>query len=266
MLTSERRRQIAAVVKKESAVTVTSLLEMFDVSVETIRKDLMFLEKNGELVRVHGGAVSKNNVKPFNDFAQRLDEHRAEKRQLSRLAAELVRENDIIGIDAGTTAIEFTEELMARFHSLTIVTYAMDVFERVHAYKDFQVILCGGNYNKKERTFYGVFAKKMLNEIHLQKSFVFPSAISLQKGVYDYQPQILELQQMLIGNSDNVVILADSSKYEKMALYKVWDIHPQHSYVTDDSLPERIKELYLQNEYRIITTEQDLREGFADGL
>ncbi len=261
MLTSERRNAIVEIVKKEAAVTTAKLFEMFDVSAETIRKDLLFLEKNNQLVRVRGGVVSKNNVQPFHDFDTRIDEHRMEKRELSRLAADLVVESDIIGIDAGTTAIEFTEELMERFHSLTIVTYSMDVFERVHDYKDFNLILCGGNYLKKERTFYGIFAHKILDAIHLRKFFFFPSAISLKNGVCDYQPQIVELQQRMIENSDDIIVLADSSKYEKSALYKVCDMNTRHIYVTDSALSDNIKVLYRENDCRIITRKEDLNES-----
>ena len=258
MLTSARRAAIAKMVKEESAVTVAKLLERFDVSAETIRKDLLYLERNNALVRVHGGAVPPLHAQPFRDFPLRLDEHRTEKRELSRLAVKLIAEYDCIAIDAGTTAIEFAEELKKNFHSLTVVTYSMDVFERLHDYKNFKVILCGGTYLEKERAFYGVFANKMLDDIHLQKSFIFPSAISLKKGVYDYQPQILELQKKLIENSDNVIVLADSSKYEKNALYKVCDVGLQHIYVTDGALPESIKQLYMENGRKIITKEADI--------
>ena len=260
MLTSARRAAIAKMVKEESAVTVAKLLEMFDVSAETIRKDLLHLEKNNALVRVHGGAVQPQHAQPFRDFSLRLDEHRTEKRELSRLAVKLIAEYDSIAIDAGTTAIEFTEELMKRFHSLTVVTYSMDVFERLHAYKNYTVILCGGTYLEKERAFYGVFAGKVLDDIHVRKSFIFPSAISLKKGVYDYQPQILALQQRLIENSDEVIVLADSSKYEKNALYKVSDVNSQHIYVTDSALPKGVKQLYQENGTRIITNDDDINE------
>ena len=259
MLTSERRKAIAEIVKRESAVTTTALLQIFDVSTETIRKDLLYLEDKGLLSRVHGGAVSRNRVMPFRDFEKRLDEHRAEKRELSVLAASLVSEGDIIGIDAGTTAIEFVDELMRRFQELTIVTYSMDVFERVHDFKNFNIILCGGTYLNKERTFYGSFTRKMLEGINLRKSFVFPSAISLKKGVCDYQPQILELQTTLIENSDQVIILADSSKWEKSALYRICDVSDRYVFVTDSGLPDSIKQLYLENQCKILTKAEDLQ-------
>lgn len=258
MLTSARRAEIAKMVKEESAVTVAKLLERFDVSAETIRKDLLYLEKNNALVRVHGGAVQPQHAQPFREFTLRLDEHRAEKRALSRLAAKLVAEYDSIAIDAGTTSIEFAEELMKRFHSLTVVTYSMDVFERLHAYKNFTVILCGGTYLEKERSFYGAFAHKVLEDIHVRKVFICPSAVSMKKGVYDYEPQILTLQKLLMENSDEVIVLADSSKYEKTALYKVCDVKEQYIFVTDTALPEGVKQLYKENGTKLITNDDDL--------
>ena len=148
MLTSQRRERIAALVEKESAVTAARLLELFDVSAETIRKDLLYLEQCDRLLRVHGGAVSRGSAQPFHDFDSRAEERRPEKRELAALALGLVREHDIIGVDAGTTAIEFAEALTERFRRLTIVTYSMDVFERVRRGRDFQVLLCGGSYSR----------------------------------------------------------------------------------------------------------------------
>lgn len=264
MLTSQRREAIAEMVRRDSAVTVAKLLELFDVSAETIRKDLLYLEKADRLTRVHGGAVSKNSPQPFHAFDRRIDEHRPEKRELSALAVSLVEENDSIGIDAGTTAIEFAEALMERFRSLTIVTYSMDVFERVRGHRDFNIILCGGNYVKEERCFCGVFACGLLEDVHLKKSFIFPSAVSLKNGVCDYHPQILELQRRLVKNSSQVIVSADSSKYEKSALYKVCDMAPKHIYISDPALPATVKELYAANQYRIITRKEDLNESTAD--
>ncbi len=260
MLTSQRRKRIVEMVQADSAVTVAQLLNLFDVSPETIRKDLLFLEKANELTRVHGGAVVKNSVQPFRDIVRRTDEHRPEKQKLSELAAELVEENDIIGIDSGTTAVEFAEVLAKNFHALTIVTYSMDIFGLLHDYKDFNLILCGGNYLKKERTFYGLFAHKILDDIHLRKAFLCPSAISLKYGVYDHQPQLVELQRRLVENSDQVILLADSSKFEKSALYKICDMDPKHIYVSDPTLSKNVKALYQANQCRIITEADDLHK------
>lgn len=264
MLTSQRRERIAALVEKESAVTVARLLELFDVSAETIRKDLLYLEQCDRLLRVHGGAVSRGSAQPFHDFDSRAEERRPEKRELAALALGLVREHDIIGVDAGTTAIEFAEALTERFRRLTIVTYSMDVFERVRRGRDFQVLLCGGSYSREERVFCGAFASEMLENVHLQKSFLFPSAVSLKNGVCDYCPEILELQRKLVKHSDQAIVLADSSKYEKNALYKICDMTPKHIYLSDSALSESMKEIYAANQCHVITRKGDLNEGIVD--
>lgn len=150
------------------------------------------------------------------------------------------------------------------FQSLTIVTYSMDVFERVRDCRDFNIILCGGDYLKKERSFYGVFAHRILDDIHLRKAFVCPSAVSLKNGVCDHQPQIVALQRKLMENSDHAIVLADSSKYEKSALYRICEISTRHIYVSDSGLSKNIKELYLENQCRMITEKNDLHESGID--
>ena len=163
-------------------------------------------------------------------------------------------------MDSGTTAIEFADELISHFHSLTIVTYSVDVFEHLRDHRDFQVILCGGEYLREERVFCGSLARRILQELHMQKVFLFPSAISLRNGICDYEPHILELQRSLIENSDRAFILADSSKWERNALYRICDINPSHIYVTDHALPESVKKLYRESQCQIITERKDLYE------
>lgn len=258
MLTSERRNLILNKIKKDSAVSVSDLLTMFDVSQETIRKDLLYLEQHYNVTRVHGGAVLKNQVKSFDKFENRINDFKSEKRELSKLAMNFIVENDVIGIDAGTTAIEFVEELMQNFNALTVVTYSLDVFEKLHDYKDFNVILLGGTYMRSERTFYGSLVRETLEKINLKKCFIFPWAISVNRGFFSYQPQILDIQKVLIKNSDSVFVLADSSKWEKTALYKMGDLSTEFTYLCDSKLPEKVKELYVENGYRVITEKGDI--------
>lgn len=261
MLTSQRRDFILKILHEDSAVTVSKLTELFGVSTETIRKDLLNLEKAGQLTRVHGGAVMKNDLRPFYEFEKRADEHRREKQELSQLAVGLVEENDIIGIDSGTTSLEFAQALVANFQSLTIVTYSLEVFDRVRQRESFNVILCGGNYLKSERAFCGILSHKLLEDIHLRKAFIFPSAVSLKNGVCDHHPQLLEMQRRLVMNSDRVIIMADSSKYEKNALYKICTMSPNHIYVSNSALPKSVKELYKENQCHIITGKDDIDES-----
>lgn len=98
----ERQNAIRDMVRRDGAVTITALVRFFDVSVETIRRDLLTMEQDGALVRVHGGAVAKTEMKSVCGLQQRHKEYKEQKYALSVKAAELVEEGDVIGVDSPT--------------------------------------------------------------------------------------------------------------------------------------------------------------------
>lgn len=251
VLAKERQIQILALLKKNGAVITSDLVKVFRVSVETIRRDLLQLEQQGRLNRVHGGAVTKTDMKPFSELPKRNLENSSLKTELSKRAVEFVAEGDVIGVDSGSTAIFFADVLKERFECLTVVTHSIDVFKRLYNHKNFTVILCGGYYKKSENAFYGSLTLAMLESVHVQKVFIFPSAVSIEHGIFDYQSELLQVQKQLIRSADDVYILADSSKFEKKALLKMSDTKKSYIYITDASLPEEIVSLYKENEITI---------------
>lgn len=259
MIGNIRRKEICELLKKQSAVTTIALSKRFGVSIETVRKDLLKLEKEGMLERVHGGAVPRSGVKQAESFEKRLERHIDEKREISSISARLVNNGDVIAIDTGSTAIEFIEALKERLDKLTIVTHSRDVFEAACDYKDFEVILCGGFYLRGENSFYGNFALDMLDNIRVGKAVIFPNSLSLNKGIFDGVVNLAQMQKKLISCANEVIIVADSSKFEKTSLIKVADMSTQYTYVTDSRLPEEVKEIYKSNDINIITSEEEIQ-------
>lgn len=251
MFAKERRDAIASMLKKNQAVTTANLMKHFGVSIETVRKDLLAMEQMGLLSRVHGGAVAKTDMKPFLQLPQRNQEYLEQKAALSFKAAEFVQEGDIIGVDSGSTAVFFAEALKARFSRLTVVTWSRDVLESLGGYKDFQLIVCGGQYLEEEHAFYGELTVETLRHLHVQKAFVFPSAISIEYGIGDYQNDLMQVQKQLFCSSDDVYILADSSKFEKKALFRVAEASDAYTYITDAQLPDELAKLYEENHLHI---------------
>lgn len=256
MLAKERQDKIYTMLCRNGAVTTVDLMQQLAVSNETVRRDLLAMEQRGLLARVHGGAVAKGSMKQFSELQQRNREYSLEKSTLSRTAAELVQEGDVIAVDSGSTAIAFAAVLKERFSRLTVVTHSWDVAECLREHRDFRVILCGGEYLKKESAFYGTLTLDIYEKLHFQKAFIFPSAVSLAFGICDYQSSLYPIQRQLIKGADRVFILADSSKFEKQALLKLDDMRSEYIYVTDDALPEELKRLYQENGIRLITGEK----------
>lgn len=257
MFANERQDQIYDMIQKNGAVTTSTLVDFFGVSIETIRRDLLTMEHNGRLTRVHGGAVTKCGMKPFKELKERNKEFGKQKYELSIRAAEFISNGDIIGVDSGSTAVSFAEVLKEKFSKLTVVTHSMDVFEMLSNHKDFSVILCGGHYLREENAFYGELTLDMLNSLHIQKAFVFPSAVSFEYGIYDYQKDLYQIQKQLLKSSDEIFILADSSKFEKTSLFRLNNMTPEYVYITDHLLQDEIVKLYEENSIRIYVGDEE---------
>ena len=251
MFANERQDEIFKMVKEKGSVTVNELIELFKVSIETVRRDLMILEKQKRLQRVHGGAVSVSQMKKFHKLSQRIKENNQGKMELSRLAVSFIKEEDIISIDSGSTAIEFVEFLKEKFHRLTIVTHSLDVFVRLCSVEGFNVILCGGQFLKEENAFYGTLTFDAISNLHVSKAFIFPSAISLKSGVADYNLELVQIQKAYLHIADEAIIMADSSKYEKNALIKLCDVDQRYTFITDSGLCDETYYLYKENQIHI---------------
>lgn len=253
MIANVRQKEICRLLKEYSAVSTSMLAKRFNVSSETIRKDLLVLEKNAELTRVHGGAVANPSSMPHRNLSKRMESMRAEKLEISNIAASFIENGDEIAIDTGSTAVDFINVLMDKFDTLTIVTHSADVFRLACNHKDFNIILCGGHYLKNENSFYGGLAMDMLDKLHVQKAFIFPAALSLNSGICDTSPHLSQMQKKIIQSADKVFVIADSSKYEKSALIKVSDMSSGYTYISDPKLSDEIKAIYKNNEINIIT-------------
>lgn len=252
MLANERHSKIRVGLEKNGAVIVAELAKAFGVSDETIRRDLLFLEREGVLSRVHGGAIAAVTLKPAGEFSVRIDEHRREKNELSCLAAELIEEGDIIAIDAGTTALEFAEVVKDKFENLTVITHSLGVFNILSQSDAIQTVLVGGSYDKGEDAFCGHLTVQSLRTLHAAKAFIFPTGISLSCGISDFHLKLADVQNTLLSISDKIIVLADSSKFEKTSLCKLSDLKAEHIYVTDGNLPDTIFNLYRENNLTVL--------------
>ncbi len=252
MLAQERQNQLYKRICSDGAITTAEAAQIFGVSIETIRKDFLQMHAQGKITKTHGGAVRKSSVKPQREYRVRIEENYDLKCELAQKAAEFVRDGDVIGVDEGTTAIAFAEVLRDRFTKLTVVTFSLDVLQILSENKGIRVILCGGEYMPEEKAFYGIQTMQMLKAMHMQKVFLAPTGISLDAGICGYCAPILQLHQQMIASSEQVFIMADSSKFEKHALYKMSDNSPDFIYVTDSKLQHGIRQLYLEEKLQLV--------------
>ena len=255
MFATQRHDQIQMLLRENGAVTIAGLMEAFNVSMETVRRDLATMEKAGLLVRVHGGALSPDATQSYHPLRERMQFQQSQKQAIARAAVKFVNEGDYIAIGAGSTALAFAQELRKHFRRLTVVTYSLDVLNTLRDLPEYTVMICGGTYTPSENSFVGPAAEAFLSEIYVQKAFIFPVMLSLEKGITNHVSPAPQMQ-MLVRQCDRVYVLADSSKFQKSSIYPVFPMREDFVYITANDMPQLLRRIYESNHLNFISAEE----------
>ncbi|WP_042272727.1 DeoR/GlpR family DNA-binding transcription regulator [[Clostridium] dakarense] len=252
MLAQERYEYIIEILKRDCAVKVSKLIKELNVSIETIRRDLEHLEKEGILERVYGGAVLKKVSVDKLSFEKREEEFKEEKLEIASIAIKYINEGQSIALNDSTTNVEIARQLKNKFKNITVITNSLIIATELANSQGINIILAGGLLNNKEYAFYGEFAKNILKNFIVDRAFISVGGVSLNRGITDYDIHTVEIQQMLIEISKEAIILADSSKIDSVSLTKISDIEDVNFIITDSKADKNIVSKYLKHGVEII--------------
>jgi len=236
LLARDRRERISQLLQKQRFVRVDELSVMFHVSEVTIRNDLDAMEKQRLLVREHGGAQINAEVPLVVGFGERAIICEAEKRRIGQAAAKLVHPGDIIILDAGTTMMEMARSL-AGVAPLTVVTGALNIATQMGSYPDVAVIVIGGSLERNTISTYGSMAERNMGDLVAQKAFIGIHAMEVEAGLTDTSFEIVQVKRAMVRAARQVIVLADSTKWARVAFAKVAPLSTVHTLVTDSNLP-----------------------------
>jgi len=237
LLAEERRRKILMLLETEGRVTVNDLVRRFDVSTVTMRADLDILAENGALVRSHGGAVRR--LDPVQDYSVAFKEtmNHAEKVRIGQAAAGLLKPNQTIILDSGTTTLQVARHIkQQKLKGLTVVTNALNIANELVDAPNVSLIMLGGILRQVSNSFVGPQAERMLAALHADHLFLGVDGLDLEVG--PTTPDILEaeLNSLMIAVSTEVTIVADSSKIGRRSLSTIGSLSAIHRLITDDRI------------------------------
>lgn len=223
MLNAERRQQIIELVEQRKSVTVAELGARFNVSPATIRRDLSELSKRGMIERAHGGAARRVRAAtetPEPPLLKRSAIEADEKRRIGRAAADRVRDGETIIISGGTTAAEMVPHLAGRAN-LTVITNAINVMLALAAFPSITVIVPGGVLRHSELTLLGPLGEDAMENLRADKLFLGSSAIHPDYGLSAENFAEARSDQTLMGAAHEIVVLADHTKFGRVATVRV---------------------------------------------
>ncbi|WP_018930638.1 DeoR/GlpR family DNA-binding transcription regulator [Gracilibacillus lacisalsi] len=254
MLMKDRQSNILEKLNQFHSIRVADLVKEYKVSVETIRRDLEYLESIGKLKRVHGGAILEKENKEEKSFIARGNINVKEKQELSEIATRFVKEGQSIAMDVSTTNTEFAKALKKKFTRLTILTNSLPIAYELSSMPHYTIIMVGGILRNEELCVVGDMTESFITQFHIDTLFLSMSGISLHSGLTDYGVMEWNVKRKLVESSNKCYVLADSSKFDAVSLLKVCSFNEVDGIVTDSSLSENIKENYEKAGVEIINS------------
>jgi DeoR/GlpR family transcriptional regulator of sugar metabolism len=215
-------------------VANTEIADQFDVSAETIRRDIIMLDGQGLLRRTHGGALSLSALEPA--FDERMAANIDGKRAIGRLAASLVPDKASVIIDFGTTAFCVAEAL-AGHAGLTVVTAGLQAANFLAGRNGNEVYLIGGQLQASEGATLGRDSTRMLERYFADFAFVGAGAVSPHPWLMDFSREAAELRALMLRQARHAVVLADHTKFNRLAPHRV-DNFERTAYLITDRKPD----------------------------
>ena len=232
MKSEKRKDKILEILKKNGTVRVTNLSKVLKVSEVTVRNYLTDMENKGLLTRVHGGAIFSYRPYYSMNLNQRLETNRQIKERIAKKAANLVKPNDTVMLNAGTTTL-LAFRCLPFDYNLNIVTNSISIALEGSGNPNYNIALIGGTINSKFQFTYGADAIETLKKYHADKLILSVDGIDVKNGFSTYYAEENQVDKTMIEQSDSCIVVADSSKFGRNAFSKVYDVSVADYIVTD---------------------------------
>ena len=242
----ERRDRILGFLQQEGKVFALDLTKRFNVSIDTIRRDLDYLASTGSIRRVHGGALPA--ALPPGHIQRRREEESDAKKELGRLGASLIRAGSVVLFDSGSTNLEVVQALPRELR-FTAVTPCLPIALALAELPGVEVVLLGGRLHRRESMTVGLRAVKELEDFRADHCFLGVCALHADVGISTFSVEELEMKQALIRCAGEVVGLLTATKFNKAAPFVVGSIGVLTHAIVESGVPA--SELDLLRRYGV---------------
>ncbi len=255
-LPAGRKANLAAYVFEIGQVTVNELAEYFDVSSDTIRRDLNHLDAEKIIIRTHGGAISPRLVpRPDTNLDVRLSVRKAEKRIIGELAVSLVKDNSVVILNAGTTILEVARHL--RSHTgLIIATNNLELPREIAPSAYRALYIFGGSVMHSSRATIGPVSFQTIGggdiNIRCNLALIAVGGVSVDGGFSISNLNEASMLKEMILKAEKVAILADSSKFNNHLFAQIAELGRINYFVSDKIPPREIMDIFKKNNVQVL--------------
>lgn len=242
-LTNSRQTRLLQRLQTRAYAPTQDLSAFLGVSEATVRRDLVDLEARGLIRRTHGGALPVAQITQDYPNAERLGLHAAEKARIGKVAAALVADGDAVFLDAGTTTLQVARQLAHR-KDLTFVTNGTDIMAALTAAGISRLFVTGGQYHDLTHGLTGPLAAEAIRRFNVDKLFLSVSAVDIPRGqIAISDPALAQVQRAMIDIAQEVIVVADRSKFTRNALSVTAPLSAVDRIVTDTACRDCLGEI-----------------------
>ena len=236
MLAEQRRRKILEKLEQDGAVKTSDLSSEFSVSEITIRNDLDKLQERGALERTHGGAVKKESTTFEPTHEEKALVNVKEKKDIGKRAAEFVNANTTIFLSTGTTTMQIIPHLEDK-NNLRVITNSLNNGYKLTKVDGIDISIIGGDFRQKSFALVGPTTKEYFENIYLDQLFLGVNGVSISHGITTPTVSEAKICRAMIDVSEEVIVVADHSKFGKVAHGRIASIELIDKIITDKETP-----------------------------
>jgi DeoR family transcriptional regulator, fructose operon transcriptional repressor len=242
MLVEERRNRLLELVRVGRFASLPALAETLYVSESTVRRDVDYLESQGCARRIHGGVLytGKSPMLPHFDALQSAQWE--QKKAIAARAVELIEDGDTILLDGGSTTYELARLLVGR--PIHVVTTSLPVGNLFASDANSDLVLVGGNICPRTGVARGPYAVEMLSKVRVRKTILSAAGIN-EEGCFNNNLLIVEVERKMMQAADEVIVVADSSKFGRQSLTHLCTLDQVNDIVVDDQITPQWKDKIL---------------------
>lgn len=249
MLAIERRNAILSKLFTDGKVIVSELSAEFDVTEETIRRDLEKLDNEGLAKKTYGGAVVVQNFNTDLPHSVRKRANVELKQKIAERVSMLIHDGDCIMLDSSSTAL-YVANFIKNLSNITLITNSVEVLIELADKDDWNILSTGGSLKRGSLSLVGPSAEKMIRGFHVDYAICSAKGIDLSAGITDSNEKDSEIKRAVFASAQHKILAIDSSKFNKISLVRVCELGEVDTIVTDTepslAWQERLKSINVE--------------------
>ncbi|MBQ6645642.1 MAG: DeoR/GlpR transcriptional regulator [Clostridia bacterium] len=251
MLAEERRERISLMLRDEKRVSVGELSASFNVSEETIRRDLEKLESSGIARRTYGGALLNEDERKETPYDVRKRSDVNAKYAIAKLASGLISDGEYIMLDESSTSFYIACQLK-HLKNRTVITNSMVIVSEISSVPGWTVLCTGGLKRQNAPSFAGRQAENMVRAYHVDKAIISCSCLDIDVGFTDRHEDTALIKMAMMASAKQVILAVDSGKFDKVAFASIGRLDQIKTVVTDTEPDERWKEAFSARDIKLL--------------